>query len=252
MCGNVQVINMNSDNKISLCQPGNGKGCCVCCGLFNLKNISYKELSYFLNDATDELSSCKGKNKNTRNFKNLQTRYAFRDATTYVCPYMGYVDGTTPGCLMHPSVNKGVDNRDCSLFGKEICNDYFCPAYRLLDERLQKILIAYTYDWYTYSIGIIDPVSFIWIVQMIEEVSGKLIAPENNNRDTNVAQLVNSSLLVLAQFFNQLPVTVFYYSEPEYYMYMRSLSLDTTTSYNAVVKDAIAKIINAGINGCYS
>ncbi len=252
MHGNVQVINKANNNKISLCQPGNGKGCCVCCGLFNLQNISYRELSHFLNDATAELSSCKGMNIRTRNFNNLQTRYAFRDTTTYVCPYMGYIDATTPGCLVHPSVNKGIDNRDCSLFGKEICNDYFCPAYRLLDERLQKILIAYTYDWYTYSIGIIDPVSFIWIVKLIEDMAGKPIASVNNTPDSVVGNLINRSLTMLAQFFNQLQVPVFYYSEPEYYMHMRSLSLDTTSSSNAGVLDAIEKIISAGINGCYS
>ncbi|MCX8122573.1 MAG: hypothetical protein N3F66_00230 [Spirochaetes bacterium] len=243
---------MNDNNKISLCQPGNGKGCCVCCGLFNLKNISFKELSHFLSYLTTKLkrqptNHCNG----FEDFKEVQIRYTFRDNTTYVCPYMGYIGENIPGCLVHPAINQGNDSRELSLFGNEICNNYFCSAYRILDERLKKILIAYTYDWYTYSIGIIDPVSFKWIIQQIEEFMGQKIASVYSDPDKNIATVVNESLMMIADFFNHCNVTVFYYSEPEYYMHMRALSLDKNSSINHSVRDAILKKIQTRINGCY-
>ncbi|MGB4270660.1 MAG: hypothetical protein WBK20_15965 [Spirochaetota bacterium] len=244
------MINTNTHNKISLCQPAHGKGCCVCCGLFNCADISFERLGHFLSAATDEIRYPPVTGNNVRNFKLLQRRYAFRDTTTYVCPYMGFIDSNTPGCLMHPVVNNGIDRRDCSLFGKEICNDYFCPAYKLLDDRLKKILITYTDNWYTYSIGIIDPLSFIWIVQLIEDLSGKPIVPEKSSIDANVATLVNTSLMMVADFFNKMPLPIFHYSEPEYHLYMRKLSLNQNSSLNAEVRDNIKKAISDSLNGC--
>lgn len=246
----MQVINTNTHNKISLCQPAPGKGCCVCCGLYNCADISFAGLGRFLSEATDGIRCLPVPGNNERNFELLQRRYAFRDITTYVCPYMGFIDSNTPGCLMHPVVNNGIDRRDCSLFGKEICNDYFCPAYKLLDDRLKKILITYTYNWYTYSIGIIDPLSFIWIVQLIEDMSGKPIVPEKSTVDAHVATLVNTSLMMLADFFNQVPLPVFYYSEPEYHLHMRELSLNQNSSCNAGVREKIKKAVSDSLNDC--
>jgi len=249
---NVQLINMNANNKISLCQPCHGKGCCVCCGLFNCADISFEELSRFLSEATYEMRRSRVTGTTVRNFESLQRRYMFRDTTTYVCPYMGFLDSNTPGCLVHPLVNNGNDNRDCSLFGKEICNDYFCPAYRILDDRLKKILITYTYNWYTYSIGIIDPLSFVWIVQLIEDTAGKPIACETNTPDSIVASLINTSLIIYADFLNQLQDPVFYYSEPEYYLHMRLLSLHQNSSRNAAVREKIQKAVCSGLSRYYS
>jgi hypothetical protein len=241
---------MNTPNKISLCQPAHGKGCCVCCGLFNCADISFEGLGHFLSDATAEVCSLPVTGSNIRNFESLQRRFTFRDTTTYVCPYMGFIDSNTPGCLMHPVVNNGIDKRDCSLFGKEICNHYFCPAYQILDDRLKKILITYTYNWYTYSLGIIDPLSFIWIVQLIEDISGKPIVPEKDTPDANIATLINMSLMMLANFFNQVPLPIFYYSEPEYHLHMRELSLNQNSLLNAGVRDKIKKAVSACFNGC--
>lgn len=243
----MQLINMNMHNKISLCQPCNGKGCCVCCGLFNCRDISFQGLSHFLSDATYEMQRGAVTGRHTRNFESLQRRYAFRDSTTYVCPYMGFIDSNTPGCLMHPLVNKGIDKRDCSLFGKKLCNDYFCPAYRILDDRLKKILITHTYNWYTYSIGIIDPLSFAWIVQLIED-TGTPIAAEDTP-DGIVATLINTSLMIYADYLNQLQHPVFYYSEPEYYLHMQLLSLNKKTSLNAQIREKIQKAVNFRLSG---
>lgn len=249
MYDNVQLINMNAYNKISLCQPCHGKGCCVCCGLLNCTDISFEGLSHFLSEATYEIHQSAVTGNTVRNFELLQRRYAFRDLTTYVCPYMGLIDSNTPGCLVNPLVNNGNDSRDYSLFGKKICNDYFCPAYRMLDDRLKKILITYTHNWYTYSIGITDPLSFIWIVQLIEDTAGKPITCETNNPDSIVASLINISLMIYADFLNQFQEPVFYYSEPEYYLHMRLLSLHKNSSRNAAVREKIQKAVSFGLIG---
>jgi hypothetical protein len=252
MYENVQLINMNAYNKISLCQPCKGKGCCVCCGLFNCADISFQGLSHFLSVASYEMQGSLVDGNTARNFELLQRRYTFRDTTTYVCPYMGFIESNTPGCLMHPVVNNGIDSRDCSLFGKKICNDYFCPAHRILDDRLKKILITYTYNWYTYSIGITDPLSFAWIVQLIEDSAGKPIGCESNTFDSIIASLIHTSLMIYADFLNQLQEPVFYYSEPEYYLHMRLLSLHQNSSRNAAVREKIQKAVCSGLSRYYS
>ncbi|HPK45171.1 MAG TPA: hypothetical protein PLV62_09345, partial [Spirochaetota bacterium] len=77
------------NKQVSLCQPGNGKGCCVCCGLFNLRNVSHNVLSQFLTEASIEVSYGKIiNNLQLRKYGSIKKIYDFRDSTTYVCPFM--------------------------------------------------------------------------------------------------------------------------------------------------------------------
>ena len=158
---------------------------------------------------------------------------------------MGFISDTTPGCLLHPMAND-CDCRDLCLYGKEICDDYFCPAHRILDKRLKSILIQYTQDWYTYSIGIVDPESFKWIVQVIEETFGKPITCETV--DECIQSLLNESLLMVADYLNTLKMPIFYYSKPEYYMNMQKISLNKRSEINAPIRDSIKARIDEMFN----
>ncbi|HRR62158.1 MAG TPA: hypothetical protein P5547_14590, partial [Spirochaetota bacterium] len=59
---------------------------------------------------------------------------------------------------------------------------------------------------------------------------------------------VNTSLMMVADFFNTVPVPVFYYSEPEYHLHMRELSLNQSSSLNAGVRGKIKNAISAVFN----
>ena len=231
------------NEQVSLCQPGNGKGCCVCCGLFNLRNVSSNVLSQFLTEASIEVSYGKIiNNLFIRNYDSIKKIYDFRDSTTYVCPFMGFVFSDTPGCLLHPSVNNGIDSRDCSLFGKELCNDYFCPAYRILSDKEKKILIRCTYDWYSYSIGIMDPLSLRWIIQQVEGILNIQIIP-GIEQENAIVRCINEALLMVGMLLNTLDCPLFYYSEPEYYLHMRMVSLNSESILNKNVRGEIKRLI---------
>ncbi|HOM86401.1 MAG TPA: hypothetical protein PLH80_08695 [Spirochaetota bacterium] len=231
------------NKQVSLCQPGNGKGCCVCCGLFNLRNVSHNVLSQFLTEASIEVSYGKIiNNLQLRKYGSIKKIYDFRDSTTYVCPFMGFIFNNTPGCLVHPSINDGIDSRDHSLFGKELCNDYFCPAYRILSDREKKILIRCTCDWYSYSIGIMDPLSFRWIIQQVEGILDIQIVPEIEQENA-IVRCVNEALSMLGMVLNTLDAPLFYYSEPEYYLHMRIVSLNSESMLNKNVREAIQRLI---------
>nr|HPK43833.1 hypothetical protein [Spirochaetota bacterium] len=143
---------------------------------------------------------------------------------------------------VHPSINDGIDSRDHSLFGKELCNDYFCPAYRILSDREKKILIRCTCDWYSYSIGIMDPLSFRWIIQQVEGILDIQIVPEIEQENA-IVRCVNEALSMLGMVLNTLDAPLFYYSEPEYYLHMRIVSLNSESMLNKNVREAIQRLI---------
>ena len=89
-------------------------------------------------------------------------------------------------------------------------------------------------------------------MQLIEDTAGKPIAYETNTPDSIVASLINTSLMICADFLNQLQEPVFYYSEPEYHLHMRLLSLHQNSSRNAAVREKIQKAVCSGLSRYYS
>ncbi len=68
--------------------------------------------------------------------------------------------------MFHPKINKN-DFRDRSLFGIKICDAFLCPAHEVLSKEEKEILIDNIDSWYLYSIAIIDPFSFQWILNLL-------------------------------------------------------------------------------------
>jgi hypothetical protein len=145
---------------IVLCQPDSRKGCAACCGLFNLKDISRENLETFLRDGARRAA------RDTGSGRGVLTSCGgpVRDATSYVCPCQGFLAVGRPGCLIHPAY-AGTDLRDRSLYGKEICDGFLCPAHFILTEDEKRALVELVDDWYLYSVAVIDPDSFTFLLR---------------------------------------------------------------------------------------
>lgn len=193
-----------------LCQPDPGKGCSACCGLFNLKDISRENLANFLSG--DREGSFNGDEP----IDEAPGNEMVRDITSHVCPHQGFIGNARPGCRRHP-LSCGADLRDSSLFGKKICDSFFCPAHYILGENEKKILISSTDDWYAFSIAVIDPNSFKWLLSA---------AAEHGKNGKALSGFLEESLLVHSRFLNSSGLPVFFYSISEYALGYKSLLLE--------------------------
>ncbi|MCU0847760.1 MAG: hypothetical protein MUD12_07715 [Spirochaetes bacterium] len=192
-----------------LCQPDPGKGCSACCGLFNLKDISRENLVKFLSGDRQGLFDVDGP------IDWAPGKEMVRDITSHVCPHQGFTGIARPGCRSHP-LSCGADLRDSSLFGKKICDSFFCPAHYILGDAEKKILISSLDDWYAYSIAVIDPNSFKWLL---------MTAAEHGKRGKALSGFLEGALLVHSRFLNSSGLPVFFYAVSEYTLGYKSLSL---------------------------
>lgn len=200
-------MNESSDGRIILCQPDNLKGCSICCGLFNFRDVSRGSLSLFL-----EQGRLREKNCSTQ--EEFQNTGVSRDRFAHICPYQGFFSPGRPGCLIHP-LSSGVEGRNRSLFASKICNEFFCPAHTLLNDDEKHFLIKNVSDWYRYSAALCDPESYSFIYGYVMEnyafhTGEELLVSER------AAVLVNAGLDAHARNLALYEGVIFYYSIPEY------------------------------------
>lgn len=204
---------MSINHSIILCQPDSSKGCCVCCGLFNFKDITEYNLSLFLENSPQSKST-------NSEIDDIQTIYhdGIRDITSYVCQYQGFISTNKPGCTRHHEL-LGYDGRGISLYGSKICNDYLCPAHSLLNYEYKSILINSVFQWYLYSIAIIDPASFVWCVDFAKKyLHGSLLG---RNRII-FTKYINNALRIHGEYLTKTIKELFFYSVFEYKQYSSS------------------------------
>jgi len=203
-----------------LCQPDGKMGCAACCGLFNTRDASKLNLEKYLNSYRVRKSSVP---EGTGLPEMPGNGIMKRDPKAYICPYIGFTGENCPGCMIHPIV-MGYDHRDLSLFGSLICDSYLCPAHEILTEDQKRALIDAVDDWYLYSIAIIDPESFIWMLECILER-----VPESAKTDKDRMAVFRELLPVLlskhGEYLFSLKGPVFHYSLSEYNHAKREFSL---------------------------
>jgi len=228
------------NEKIILCQPDSKKGCSACCGLFNHIDISRKALSSYLSDGIRRVSLAT-RNSMIEDF--VKISQDVRDLTSHICPYQGFIHGENPGCLIHPLVN-GKDLRDLSLFGKKICGDFLCPAHKFFDEDTKTELIASIDDWYLYTVAIIDPLSYLWIRNLIRDHQ----AMEKSMSNIVFSSLITAGLQIHAEHMARKQVSLFYYSMSEYKLYNKDFSLSDNSESAEKEKNLIREKIDSIIN----
>ncbi|MDY6934211.1 MAG: hypothetical protein SVZ03_08310 [Spirochaetota bacterium] len=200
------------NEEIILCQTDSQKGCCACCGLFNFRDVSRENLTNFLRLGKERLRQTSKRTND--NWEEYIESIGIRDQTSHICPYQGLIISNKPGCMLHPKINDR-EMRDISLFGSKICNDFLCAAHYILSNEQKRILIRYIEDWYLYSVAIIDPESFIWILRYIEK---KYKMNDKNNQHNNkyLQDILCTALEIHSRYLKDITCPIFYYSNSEY------------------------------------
>lgn len=217
------MIMMNGADEIILCQPDSRKGCSVCCGLFNMKDIAKDNLRGFLQEGN-------GREKIYRVYEEFTEPEIVRDRFSHICPYQGFLFSGKPGCLIHP-LSSGIEGRDRSLFASSVCGKFLCPAHELLPVEEKSALIRYVDDWYLYSIAIIDPESFSFIFRYAQSIS----------ENPGLSIFINAGLKAHAENLFKYDGVIFFYSIPEYRINMERFSLKFRGDYRSAVVEAMDK-----------
>lgn len=193
------------DNPFLLCQPDDRKGCCACCGLFNVADLSREHLEKFLGEGSFRRDNGW---RYTEEDCYVERTLAVRDDTTHICAFQGFLSPGKPGCLVHP-LSCGEEGRDASLFGSKVCGNFLCPAYKIFSEEEKGVLIENIDDWYLYTFALADPLSMQWILKQLEK------APVEKNSEA-YGSLLNGCVTLLARHLAAYRAPVFCYSLPEY------------------------------------
>ncbi|MCX5896263.1 MAG: hypothetical protein NTZ51_10590 [Proteobacteria bacterium] len=153
---------MNKSQKypIHLCQPDASKSCGACCGLYNWEDHSRQTITSRLRRNTDLFLS-PGIKPEPAQYRNLCHTLPVQHKlceTIHNCEFLGFLDGgqNRIGCLLHPAHHNGVDLRDRSFYGTEMCDGHFCPSYTYLTLTEQAATIEALDDWYLYGLVITD------------------------------------------------------------------------------------------------
>ena len=227
---------MNEKSQIILCQPDGKKGCSACCGLFNHRDITRESLSGFLSEGNKRLSD---------DFSEMDVyspSWEVRDRTSHICSYQGFLSEGRPGCLLHPMV-RGKDLRDRSLFGSRICEAFLCPAHEILPAHARETLIRYVNDWFLYTISIIDPESFMWILDELIARSGYESLNENFP-----GWILTGAIDIHAWHLEKYDGGIFFYSRHEYSLEKHRFTLASREGEREAERRDIREYIRDSLN----
>lgn len=149
---------------IHLCQPDSKKSCAACCGIYNFKENSRRAVAQRLRRNTVLLDQ-EGRGPAVERLVLHSQRWQDRDngaskrfRTIFNCEFVGFLDADhrRVGCLLHPVLHDGQDLRDCSFYGRDLCEGHFCPSYLYLTEDEQAFVVETLDDWYLYGLVITD------------------------------------------------------------------------------------------------
>ena len=148
-----------------------------------------------------DLFSSLGKDPDLERYRSLLTETLPTPAklleTIYNCEFLGFLDEEEKrvGCLLHPSMNHGVDLRRDSFYGVDLCAGHFCPSFTYLTTVEQKAVILTLDDWYLYGLAITD-IDFIKeFFKHVQNRLGESVRPERL-QDVAVRKALRSFLVL--------------------------------------------------------
>ena len=185
---------MSNSNIFVLCQPDKGKSCGACCGLYNYVDSSRSSLEHRLRERTERFHKIVKSPvdvelyaKETLAAEDFRKRYE----VIHCCEYLGFLDKDKKkvGCMLHPEQNSGVDLRDCSFYGQELCAGHLCPSHYFIPQSLSQILIKIIDDWYLYGLVLTDIDLVVQYFRLIADRIGAELKPEvfDNENLKNIA-----------------------------------------------------------------
>ncbi len=173
---------MSDSNFIVLCQPDARKSCGACCGLYNYVDSSSPSLTQRLRSRTKRFhelvkspDDLKLYSRQTLDAEDFQKRYE----VIHCCEYLGFLDEEEKkvGCLLHPMQNSGVDMRDVSFYGQELCAGHLCPSHYFIPLSQSKILLKIIDDWFLYGLVLTDIDLVTKYFQLIADRVGSELKP---------------------------------------------------------------------------
>jgi hypothetical protein len=152
---------MPNETFIHLCQPDDGKSCGACCGIYNYHDSSREALSGRLRRRTERFHGTVRAGDDLAAFSRairLAEDQRRRFEVIHCCEYAGFLDRgeRRVGCLLHPAQNCGVDRREVSFYGRELCDGHLCPSHHFLSRAEKLTLIDLLDDWYLYGLCVTD------------------------------------------------------------------------------------------------
>jgi hypothetical protein len=174
---------MSNSNLIILCQPDEGKSCGACCGLYNYVDSSRSSLKLRLRSRTKRFHQIVTNPGDVERYaKETLTEEDFskRYEVIYCCEYLGFLDKEEKkiGCLLHPMQNSGLDLRDCSFYGQELCAGHLCPSHYFIPQSQSQILIKIIDDWYLYGLCLTDIDLVTTYFRLLADRVGRELKPE--------------------------------------------------------------------------
>ena len=173
---------MKGDTFIHLCQPDANKSCGACCGLYNYADSSEASLILRLRRRTDCFRKTVRTTEDLPLFSDMvkisedQTKIY---EVIHCCEYLGFLDdeGKKVGCLLHPQQG-GIDLRDVSFYGKDLCSGHLCPSYNFISREEKQALISIIDDWYLYGLCLTDIDLVTEYFRMISNGVSEMPSPE--------------------------------------------------------------------------
>ena len=144
---------------VYLCQVDESISCGACCGLYNVADPSFENISSILQKRTELFEQTPGDYDSLERFRE-QVEKSENQQRPYPefhhCPYLGFVgaNASRPGCLLHPlnKKNASVDRRGLSHWGGFACATYFCPTCSAVAPRFKQILKMCCENWYIFGL----------------------------------------------------------------------------------------------------
>ncbi len=168
---------------IHLCQPDSEKSCAACCGIYNFRDNGRRAVRQRLlrNSVFLDPRSCATAQRlasHSQRWRPRDNGDAKRFQTIFNCEFVGFVDveQRRVGCLLHPALHDGRDLRQCSFYGKDLCDGHFCPSYLSLTEDEQAFVVETLDDWYLYGLVITDIDLVKGIYQHLSDRLGRAVA----------------------------------------------------------------------------
>jgi hypothetical protein len=173
---------------LHLCQPDPGKSCAACCGIYNYADSTPEALTARLRRRTAMFRSIVHGRGDLATYSRAikgSEEQAKRYEVIYCCEYAGFIDPEERrvGCLLHPCLNGNEDLRDVSFYGRQLCNDHFCPSYHYISRAEQQALLHIFDDWYLYGLCLTDIDLVKTYFQLIGNAVGEMPDPALFRKD---------------------------------------------------------------------
>lgn len=192
-------------NDFYLCHPDAGKSCAACCGIYNYEGFDRDAVRAALEFRTQLFRAMKPVGEGLDEFRSIVDETDVRPKLLediYCCEFSGFVDDSRrrAGCLIHPQVCGGKDERDRAFYGAQTCAAHRCGSYSHFSSADAAPIIAALDDWYLYGICLADVEFIKEFYRLVSDLRGSQINPEKIARNDKALEIFRRYLTLKEDF----------------------------------------------------